>query len=319
MYHNRVKRAATESCWYLVTNRVVGGSFLLGQYEKEKLRALIVGGQERLGYKVWDFVILDNHYHCLLQICPADQMSRMDVLKRWQIARDSESDPGDAVLEGFRQKIHDVSFVVSNFQQRFTQWYNTRNDRWGRLFGGRFDSVILDKDGAVARVMAYITLNPVRAGICTDPAEYRWCGYAERMAKGRLQEDDRQLAAIMQRELGLPDQALKGTDKTVLDRLWSRFRQTLLGRSVRQRSVDAESVADVLNRANKPLDLTWPQRLMLKARFVTKGIALGSREFVEQIGTDFRSELGENKKHHATDARAWDETYSLRKHKKWIG
>ena len=30
----------------------------------------------------------------------------------------------------------------------------------------------------------YIDLNPVRAGLCEDPKDYRYCGYAEAIAKG---------------------------------------------------------------------------------------------------------------------------------------
>ncbi len=55
----------------------------------------------------------------------------------------------------FREKIHDISLVVGNVQQRFTQWFNKRNDRWGKLFGGRFDSVLVDQNCAIAKMMAY--------------------------------------------------------------------------------------------------------------------------------------------------------------------
>ena len=33
---------------------------------------------------------------------------------------------------------------------------------------------------------AYIDLNPVRAGLCADPKDYRYCGYAEALGKGSL-------------------------------------------------------------------------------------------------------------------------------------
>ena len=33
---------------------------------------------------------------------------------------------------------------------------------------------------------AYIDLNPVRAGLCADPKDYRYCGYAEALGKGCL-------------------------------------------------------------------------------------------------------------------------------------
>ena len=39
---------------------------------------------------------------------------------------------------------------------------------------------------ALAAVAAYIDLNPVRAGLCADPKDYRYCGYAGALAKGSL-------------------------------------------------------------------------------------------------------------------------------------
>jgi putative transposase len=33
-------------------------------------------------------------------------------------------------------------------------------------------------------VAAYIELNPVRAGLCADPKDYRYCGYTEALATG---------------------------------------------------------------------------------------------------------------------------------------
>ena len=39
-------------------------------------------------------------------------------------------------------------------------------------------------NGAQPVRAAYIELNPVRAGLCADPKDYRYCGYAEALAKG---------------------------------------------------------------------------------------------------------------------------------------
>ncbi len=174
---------------------------------------------------------MDNRYHAVIEIPKPSAMSHEDLVKKWQQYHrlPNPYDPGDDVLEGFRGKIHDISLVVSNFQQRFTQWYNKRTNRWGRLFGGRFDSVIVDKNGALAKMMASITLNPVRAGLVDDPAKYRWCGYGERMAKGKLQEQEIELASLIARELGLPAELLQGSEKKVMDRAWNRFRAYLLG------------------------------------------------------------------------------------------
>ncbi len=54
----------------------------------------------------------------------------------------------------------------------------------GALGRALFKSVLLEGGEALAAVAAYIELNPVRAGLCADPKDYRYCGYAEALAKG---------------------------------------------------------------------------------------------------------------------------------------
>ena len=50
----------------------------------------------------------------------------------------------------------------------------------------RFKSALLEGGEVLAAVAAYVELNPVRAGLCADPKDYRYSGYAEAFAKGSL-------------------------------------------------------------------------------------------------------------------------------------
>ncbi len=100
MYLRRIKRKSVERTFYLITNRIVGGSFIFGDVEKESFRKLLFDGQKRYGYVLWDYCILSNHYHALVEIPDSSMMSREEVLKRWHIHQRSKSpgDPGDKVL-----------------------------------------------------------------------------------------------------------------------------------------------------------------------------------------------------------------------------
>ena len=80
--------------------------------------------------------------------------------------------------------MNDISIFIKELKGRFAQWYNRRHRRYGALWAERFKSVLLEGGRAVATVAAYIDLNPVRAGLCRDPKDYRYCGYAEALAKG---------------------------------------------------------------------------------------------------------------------------------------
>ena len=239
MYHNRVKISTDEqdrrheSARYMITNRVIGGSFIFGEQEKQKFLDLLFEGQKRHGYKILDYVILSNHYHAILEIPEPGHMSREALLEKWSMCyRATGKDPGDVTLEAYRQKIHDISFVVGNFEQRFVQWYNKCKDRLGSLFN-RFDSVIIGDEHSLAVLMAYITLNPVRAGIVADPADYLWSGYSKRVARGRLNENDLQLVQLLYRELRIPPQILQLPEEKQIEIIWKYFRRRLMKANVK--------------------------------------------------------------------------------------
>ena len=80
--------------------------------------------------------------------------------------------------------MNDLSIFMKQLKGYFAQQYNRRHKRYGTLWSERFKSVLLEGGPAVAAIAAYIDLNPVRAGLCEDPKDYRYCGYAEAIAKG---------------------------------------------------------------------------------------------------------------------------------------
>ena len=90
------------------------------------------------------------------------------------------------LLQPYRDRLFDLSIFIKELKGRFAQWYNRRHGRYGVLWAERFKSVLLEGGEALAAVAAYIELNPVRAGLCADPKDYRYCGYAEALAKGFL-------------------------------------------------------------------------------------------------------------------------------------
>jgi len=333
MYKNRVKVSLDRlneehhGCKYMITNRVIGGSFIFGDKEKKHFLNLLFEGQKRHAYRVVDYVILDNHYHCILEIPPPEEMSRDEVFEHYIDSKHSASvvDPGDEVLDAYKAKIHDLSFVVGNFEQRFVQWYNLRKGRLGSLFN-RFDSVIIGDGHALVALMAYITLNPVRAGIITDPAEYHWCGYAQRLGKGQLTEHDIDLVSYVHRSLQLPPQIMKLAPKRQLEILWKYFRIRLLRSKPKDFHANDgkingkyccdRTMVDKFEESGKSLEFTKADHFMLKVRFATKGIAIGSEQFVEEILCTCGKVLGYKRTHHSQVHNVWDHVHTLKKHRK---
>jgi REP element-mobilizing transposase RayT len=59
----------------------------------------------------------------------------------------------------------------------YTQWSNRRHRRSGHLFQGRYKGILVDTDGYLLELSRYIVLNPVRAGMVNDPADWIWSSY----------------------------------------------------------------------------------------------------------------------------------------------
>lgn len=70
-----------------------------------------------------------------------------------------------------------VSLMLQDVGRRYVRVLNTLHGRTGTLWEGRYKSSLIDSDSYLFNCHRYIELNPVRAGIVTDPAEYLWSSH----------------------------------------------------------------------------------------------------------------------------------------------
>ena len=61
----------------------------------------------------------------------------------------------------FLVKGGDISKFMQKLQQSYATYFNIKYKRVGAVFGGRFSSVVVDKDGYFRDLKKYIALNPV--------------------------------------------------------------------------------------------------------------------------------------------------------------
>ena len=65
-----------------------------------------------------------------------------------QIARYRQQPNGStriqALLDGFRRRMYDISTFFKELKGGYTQWFNERHDRYGTLWAERFKSVLLE-------------------------------------------------------------------------------------------------------------------------------------------------------------------------------
>ncbi|HEV7619236.1 MAG TPA: transposase [Burkholderiaceae bacterium] len=60
----------------------------------------------------------------------------------------------------------------------YVPYFNYKYGRVGTLWQGRYKATVIDSERYFMVCSRYIELNPVRAGMAANPAEYRWSSYA---------------------------------------------------------------------------------------------------------------------------------------------
>jgi putative transposase len=67
---------------------------------------------------------------------------------------------------------------MQQLQGSYAQAFNRRHERVGHVFQGRYGSVHITTDEQLWATVAYVALNPVTAGLCERPEQWRWSSHA---------------------------------------------------------------------------------------------------------------------------------------------
>ncbi len=137
-----------------------------------------------------------------------------------------------------------ISNMMQSIGRRYVRYFNKEYQRSGTLWEGRFKSSLVQSDIYLLECQRYIELNPVRAGMVYNPADYVWSSY-QRHALGK----DIQISTPHEEYLRLGD-----TDKVRQNNYRALFRS----------HVEAELIGDIRKALNK-------------------GLALGNERFKDEI------------------------------------
>jgi hypothetical protein len=325
---------------YHVISRVVDRRFVLGTDEKEKFRTLMRMQENFTGCRALSYCLMDNHFHILLEVPPMAEggISDEELLRRLSaiygeafvdgVAKEladaragdytSESGMDEAVAaihQRFTYRMQDLGEFMKGLLQRFTQWFNRVHSRSGTLWEDRFKSVIVE-DGVAARTMsAYIDLNPVRAGMVRDPAEYQWSGYGEAVGGGKKGNGKKAREGLVRAYLcdqGVGYEAEKWQE---VSRLYRRLMGLALGgkpgradvsRSAKGLGQTTKTTAELLeSEENETVlkDLGMATMLRCRIRYFTAGAVIGSKEFVNEAFSSARDRFGPRRKDGARKLR----------------
>ena len=290
----RVK--ADGGAYYHLVARCALQHYLFTDEEKRVFVAMMRRVAAFSGLDILTHCVMSNHYHILVHVPSPISISEAELLRRvsalYGDARAKEMrlrwadyrkkgmiTTLQAEQDKLRSRMNDISPFMKSLNQRFSVWYRAHHDgHKGTLWESRFGSTLVEGGGSLAAVAAYIDLNPVRAGIVTDPKDYAFSGYG---AASTNDTDARK---------GLCGVYGNMTDK--YDKVMKSYRGLLYAKGAA--NLDPDTVRKVLTNHEKP---SLPQLLRCKIRAMSNGLAIGSKSFTASIFTTHRYAFSDNRKH----------------------
>jgi REP element-mobilizing transposase RayT len=121
--------------------------------DRKKFLAVIEDYHGRYGILIHSYVLMDNHYHLILET------PKGNLLK-----------------------------VMHGLNGGYTGYFNRKYGRSGHLFQGRYKGIMIDKDSYLIPLSRYVHLNPVRAMVAERPQQYRWSSYSGYIGRGKQYE-----------------------------------------------------------------------------------------------------------------------------------
>lgn len=136
----RARREEYKGGYYHVIARGNNREYIFRKdLDKRYFLKLIYEGMQPMGYRLLGYVLMDNHYHLLIQV--------MDV------------------------KLQKIMHQINN---KYSKYFNAVYERCGHVFQGRYKASPIREERYLIKVLAYIHQNPVKAGMCSRVDEYKW-------------------------------------------------------------------------------------------------------------------------------------------------
>jgi len=195
----RYTQIAVESTpYYHCVSRCVRRAFLCGrdeasgrdyEHRREWIEEEILRLADIFALEVSAYSVMSNHFHIVLYINTAEssEWTEEHVIKRWHqlfkgslqsqrfVAKQKQDKASLDLLSKqvaeWRARLTNISWFMRVLNEKVARLANKEDGCTGRFWEGRFKCQALLDDQALMACMAYVDLNPVRAGIAATPEE----------------------------------------------------------------------------------------------------------------------------------------------------
>lgn len=187
-----------DTPYYHICSRTVRKAFLCGvdtetgasyEHRRKWIEKRIFQLSQVFAIDICAHAVMHNHLHLVLHVDSnkIESWSTLDVLTRWhklfkgtiltrKYHHEQKLDKFElAAVEQsamvYKQRLMDISWFMRSLNEPIARQANKEDKCTGHFWEGRFKSQALLDEGALLSCMAYVDLNPVRAGIAATPEQ----------------------------------------------------------------------------------------------------------------------------------------------------
>ena len=294
-----------ETAVYHVMSRTALDGFPLGDVEKDFMLDLIWRYSSLYLVEILGFCLMGNHFHLLVRMFPEHKYTDEDIQKRYENFYGDDRMFAAGWIPSLREKLSSLSEFVKEIKQTFSRYYNKKHHRRGTLWGERFKSLIVENGETLINCLAYIDLNPLRAGLVVRPEDYRWNSLGYHIQTGNK-------GNFLSLDFGLKEFGVVDTEERL-----KRYRRYVYeagaldhpGKGQAQ-VIDSDIVE---HERENDFKLNRMRRFRYRTRYFTDSGIIGSKEFVSTNYQRFKGVFMSKRKKIPKPVSGLDGVYSLKR------
>ena len=300
----RLLNSGEPTCYHVMSRTALNG-FPFSDVDNDELLRIIKHFSSVYFTEIIGFCLLGNHFHALLKMFPGDRFSDDEVKKRYVKCYGNSDEFSPEDIPFFREKWSSLSQLMKDIKVTFSRYYNKMYNRRGTLWGERFKSLIVEDGETLINCLAYIDLNPIRAGIVEHPEDYRWSSIGYHLQTGNRD-------GFLSLDFGLKE--FGGLNAT--ERL-HEYRRYLYEAGAIARSDGKSTVtidAKIVEKERKhDFQITRRQRFRCRTRYFSDSGIIGTKAYVSRLYDQFKDHFQSKHPKKPKSIKGLEGVYSLKR------